>query len=156
MEVNKTNPGCRPGRYLGLDYGKARVGVAISDENCFLAIPLCSITKTKIFLEELKNRIIIYTLKALVIGLPLMMNGTEGAMAIEVKEFAKLLENFLKIPTVLWDERLSSLQAERLLSNIGLNRKKRTQSNDAVAASIILQSYLDSCENLKSSYSDLN
>ena len=81
---------------------------------------------------------------AIVVGLPLDMRGKDSPMTEEVRKFADYLKAALQLPIVLWDERLTSAQAERQLQDAGLKRKERAQFNDTLAAALILQSYLDS------------
>jgi len=133
------------GRIAALDYGRARIGVAISDETKFLARPLVCLSNTKqiyeLLLKELSKHGMIETL---VIGLPLQLNGKEGEMAQEVRRFAEELKKHLPFPILFWDERLSSLQADRTLRDADLSRKKRAALSDTMSAAVILQSYLDS------------
>ena len=79
----------------------------------------------------------------LVVGLPLLLNGKEGDMALEAKKFADALKLEFQIPVVLWDERLTSMQADRLMRDDNRNRKERAQSVDTLSAVLILQNYLD-------------
>ena len=71
------------------------------------------------------------------------MSGKEGPMTVEVRQFSEYLGKVMELPVILWDERLTSLQAERSLQDLGMNRKKRAEASDTLAASLILQSYLD-------------
>jgi putative Holliday junction resolvase len=82
-----------------------------------------------------------------VLGLPLKMDGTEGPAAAEVRKFAEVLRERLKLPVELWDERLTTAQAERAMLDADLSRAKRKLRRDKVAAQILLQSYLDSRRN---------
>jgi putative Holliday junction resolvase len=131
------------GRLLGIDYGRVRVGVAISDETRFLARPLCCLENKKDFVEKLKHELKSYKVDAIVVGLPLLMSGKESPMTAEVKQFSEYLGKVIEIPIILWDERLTSAQVDRTLRDSGVNRKKRAEVNDTLAASLILQSYLD-------------
>lgn len=140
-------------RIVGLDYGSARIGVAISDELKIIAKPLMTVrtekkselTVAKLLAELQKdgetNR---YTLDQIVIGLPLMMSGKVGMQADEVKHFVELLKKLTDVPIITWDERLTTVQADRALREGNMSRKKRSQVVDEVAAVIMLQSYLDS------------
>lgn len=135
-------------RIIGIDYGRVRVGVAISDERHVIAQPLACLQGGKQFPSLLKQALKNYShIASIVIGLPLQMNGKEGVMAQEVRLFGALLEKSLPYPILFWDERLSSAQAERSLKEAEFNRKQRAQKVDALAAVLILQSYLD-CQNL--------
>ncbi len=137
-------------RILALDFGLKRIGMAISDELGITAQPLGSITITDPdnTIEEIFNIIIKFQIKEIVIGLPLNMNGSIGESAKRVTEFAKTLQERLSIPVYLWDERLTTCQAEKLLIDSGLRRKKRRKNIDKIAASLILQGFLDSRRDL--------
>lgn len=130
------------GRIASIDYGRARIGLAISDERKIIALPLITIPAgdNKKIHEELSKR---GTLDALVIGLPLMLNGKEGEMAIEVRSFAEKLKEFFSIPILFWDERLTTAMGDRLMKDADLNRKQRSQKIDTLSATLILQNYLD-------------
>ena len=131
------------GRLLGLDYGRVRIGVALSDETRFLASPLCCLENKKDFPDKLKRELKNSRIDAIVVGLPLLMNGKESPMTAEVRTFSEYLGKVMELPIILWDERLTSAQAERSLQDLGMNRKKRAEASDTMAASLILQSYLD-------------
>jgi len=140
------------GRILGIDFGIARIGLAISDERHQIALPLKTIPGAKSLKTAVKNLVealkgFDYTIELIVIGHPIMMSGKPSPMSIQVEEFAKLLKEELSLPIKLWDERLSSAQADRSLKEMQLNRKKRAKQVDVVAASMILQNYLD-CQGL--------
>lgn len=139
-------------RIIGIDYGLARLGVSVSDETLTIASPLMTLqaekrsesTAAKLVLElqrhqESHN----YTIAEIVIGLPLMMSGKMGFQADEVKHFVEQLKTYSGLPVVTWDERLTTVQAERSMLQGTLTRKRRSQVVDKVAAVIILQSYLD-------------
>ena len=131
------------GRLLGIDYGRARIGIALSDDTRFLSSPLCCLENKKDFPDKLKLQLKNHKVDAIVVGLPLLMSGKEGPMTVEVRQFSEYLGKVMELPVILWDERLTSLQAERSLQDIGMNRKKRAEASDTLAASMILQSYLD-------------
>lgn len=142
----------RPSRIIAIDFGMVRIGLAVSDTSLILATPVGVVQGTKKVDQTVKNVVEAIrklekdydsTVSEIVIGLPLMMNGTVGLLADEVKNFADKLGKAVDIPIKLWDERLTSVQAERALRESGLSRKKRTQHVDYVAAVVILQSYLD-------------
>lgn len=139
-------------RLIGIDYGLARIGLAISDENKIIASPLSVIkaekkleNTSKKIAEELKRLEEEYGchFSEIVVGLPLHMSGRVGMLADEVKEFVKLLQELTTSSIVTWDERLTSAQAERYLKESGMTRKKKAKLVDKVAAAIILQCYLD-------------
>lgn len=130
------------GRIVSIDYGLKRIGIAISDERKMIALPLKVVqggvpSVAQALAPRLKE------IDEIVVGLPLLMNGQKGDMALAAEKFARELEALLKIPVVLFDERLSSKQAEANLREIPLNRKERNDKIDSVAASLLLQSYLD-------------
>jgi len=140
-------------RIIGIDFGLARIGIAVSDETKIIAMPVitmqaqrkCEKTVEKLLLElEKHQKEYNYEIEEFVIGLPLLMSGKIGMLADEVTHFVKLLNEAVDIPITTWDERLTSVQAERSLRESSLSRKKRTKYVDTVAAVIILQSYLDS------------
>lgn len=132
-------------RILAVDYGDAHTGVSISDPTGFLA--------SQSFTIHLHNRQmvaerVIETAKEnecgeIVVGHPLNMNGTLGERALKCEEFAHLLEEIGDIKVILWDERLTSVDANRILSDAGKKRKKQKMLVDAVAASLILEGYLE-------------
>ncbi len=135
-------------KWLGLDFGLARIGVAVSDATGSFALPV-TVIRTEKSLEataqKLSKELARYTdLKGIIIGLPLLLSGKESPMNITIREFGKHIEAAFKLPVTYWDERLSSLQADRLLQDRGMRRKERAQVVDALAATTILQSYLDS------------
>ena len=143
----------RPTRILSIDFGLARLGLAISDEMKMIATPLPTFQAKKKqedtvqqllqFLEKhaAENR---YDLEKIIIGMPFNMNGTVGHFADEVKHFISLLQQKLSIPIIPWDERLTSVMADRSLRESSLSRKKRAQKVDSISALIILQNYLES------------
>lgn len=133
-------------RIMGLDVGDKTIGVSVSDPLGLTAQGVTTIKRTSIEedLEQLQQLIDTYEVKLIVLGLPKNMNGTIGAQGEKVLAFRDLLEEQLKIPTVLQDERLSTLEAERFLIHADVSRAKRKKVIDKMAASVILQSYLDS------------
>ncbi len=149
----------RPTRILGIDYGMARIGLSISDELKIIAAPLLTFVCSKKteetverLVKELEERQIQqgFTIQEIVVGMPFMMSGKSGFLADEVKHFTSLLKEKLTTPIILWDERLTTVQAERSLKESSLTRKRRSQVVDKVAAVILLQSYLD-LQSLKNS-----
>ncbi len=135
------------GRFVGIDYGRARIGLSLSDERKILASPLLAISvphKMDLLLKELEKTLSpYYPLELFVIGFPLLMNGKEGEMAAEVRLFANALTSHFSIPHTLWDERLSSIQVDRVMKEASLNRKQRASKVDALAATLVLQSYME-------------
>jgi len=132
-------------RIASLDYGLKRIGVAISDENKIVAFPLGVIQAGKSSGETIEKILALlkpYPLERIIIGNPLHLNGKVGFLAGEVTQFIQLLQPHVPCEISLFDERLSSLQADRSLKDAGKKRKERSQHIDAVAALLILQSYL--------------
>jgi len=139
-------------RIIGIDYGLKRIGIAVSDENKIIAIPVMTLiaeektenTVTKLITTlQKKAEEGQYEVNGIVIGLPLMMSGKMGFLADEVKHFIELMRKACSIPIVTWDERLSTVQAERSLREGGMSRKKRSKVVDTITAVIILQNFLD-------------
>jgi len=133
------------GRVLGLDLGERRVGVALSD-------PLGIIAQGRETMTRVGRRKDLLALAALVrdediqqvvIGLPLRLDGTAGPAAEEARRFAADLESVLDVPVDLWDERLTTVEVERVMTDAGVRRRKRRDHVDRLAAVLILQSWLD-------------
>ena len=133
-------------KILGIDYGEARIGMAISDALGFLATPLETICETdrEKQLEKVADAAKKNGAEKIVVGLPKHLDGTIGHRAVYTEEFAKDLFKRTNIPYVMWDERLTSTQAHRILEMGGVSGKKRKTKVDKIAAVIILQGYLDS------------
>ena len=133
-------------RILGIDYGDVRVGVAVSDPLGFTAQGLETIQnrgKKSVF-EALTKICTEYAVGEIVIGLPINMNGTIGPQAKAIMDLIPELETVLKVPVKTWDERLSSRQVERFMLEGGLSRQKRKDNSDRLAATLILQTYMES------------
>ncbi len=131
---------------LGIDYGSRRMGLAVSDLSCTIATPYKILYRREISADmaELRKIMAEKEIGAVVMGLPLQMNGEEGEIAAEVRKFAAILEENFKFPVLLWDERLSSSAMENfLIKEADLSRKKRAKVLDASAAAYILQGALD-------------
>ena len=137
---------------LGLDVGDVRIGVAISDELGFAAHPLCTITRKnrKMDLAAICDLIDTHQAEAIVIGLPLMLNGEVGIQAGKVQKFADRLKREARIPIHMRDERLTTVEATDILREVGKPRKKRRQVIDQVAAVVILDEYLNDVRGLRS------
>lgn len=133
-------------RILALDHGTKRVGVAISDEMQMIASPLEFIPAEPFadFLARLKEIIREKQVEQILVGMPRNMNGSYGPAAAKVQEFVAVLKETIAIPIKLWDERLTSTQANRFLIQAEVRRDKRKEKVDKTAAAILLQSYLDS------------
>ncbi|MDD5634111.1 MAG: Holliday junction resolvase RuvX [Candidatus Omnitrophica bacterium] len=131
---------------MGIDIGTKNVGIAISDELCMLAqgrevikrrddrSVICRIKEQK---EE-------YDVREIVVGFPINMNGSIGASGEKAQQFAELLKKEFKMEVILWDERLTTREAESVMIEASMSRKKRKTKIDKMAAQLILQSYLDS------------
>lgn len=135
-------------RIGGLDVGDRRIGVAISDEQGWTAQGVDVVHRTQLTkdLEALRAVFAPFAPTAIVIGLPKNMNGTIGPQARKVLAFAREVESALGVPIVMWDERLSTVGAERVLLDADLSRAKRRKVIDKAAAVFILQGYLDSLQ----------
>jgi putative Holliday junction resolvase len=133
-------------RTLGLDVGEESIGLAISDRLGYTAQGLYTLIRTDINqdIDNLKKILKKYRIKEIVVGLPLNMDGSLGPSAERVNEFIKILKKNLKLPVKVWDERLSTLQAEGVLLEADLSRRKRKRVIDKLAAQLILQNYLES------------
>ncbi len=132
-------------RLLGIDPGKNRVGIAISDENKVVSTPLKTILKknNSNFLNEIKEIILENNIKGIIIGHPINMDGSTGPSAQSAKDFAVYISNNVSIPVSMWDERLSSQGAFNLSSNLDINVSKKVNKLDENAASFILQGAID-------------
>jgi putative Holliday junction resolvase len=136
------------GRILAIDYGRVRIGLALSDFLKRIALPLKVVIIPKgtkdiaLFLFEVIQKI--PDLDQILIGHPLLMNATKGEMAQEVEAFAEKLSKLTPLPLLLWDERFTSCIAEQSLKEMGFSRKQRKDKTDPTAATLLLQSYLDS------------
>ena len=131
---------------MGLDIGKRRIGVAISDTLAMIAQPFTTLQAGRggtIPLAEIRAIVEERNVAVVVVGLPLHMDGTHGPEAEAATAVAKELEVDLGVEVVLEDERLTSVEAERLLIEAGVRREARKGTTDRVAAALILQSYLD-------------
>ena len=135
----------RKSRLLGIDPGKNRVGLAISDENKLVSTPLKTIIKknNSNFISEIKEIIVENNIKGIVVGNPINMDGSQGPSAQSAKDFAEYLSNNISIPVTMWDERLSSEGAFNLSSNLDVNVSKKVEKLDQNAASFILQGAID-------------
>lgn len=133
-------------RFLGIDFGEKKIGLAISDLLALTAQPLIVINRKSIKedIEVINDIVINKNVAKIVIGLPLNMDGSEGEGAKNTRIFAEKLRNKINIPIEFLDERLTTAQAEKMLiDEADLSRNKRKKVKDKLAACIILQSYLD-------------
>jgi len=132
-------------RLLGVDLGTRTIGLAVSDSGRRFANPLMTLRRTK-FREDAQALVGVISQHGaggLVIGLPLNMNGTEGPRSQSTRAFARNLAPLTDLPMTLWDERLTTVAAERAMLDADLSRAKRAERIDAVAAALILQGALD-------------
>jgi putative Holliday junction resolvase len=135
----------RTGAVAGLDFGTKTIGVAVSDGLRSVASPLTTIRRTK-FTEDAAALLRLATdrgLVGLVLGLPLNMDGSEGPRVQSTRAFARNLSHLTPLPIAFWDERLSTVAAERALLEADTSRKRRSEVIDHVAAGYILQGALD-------------
>lgn len=135
-------------RIMGLDYGSKTVGVAISDELGITAQPIMTIerkseNKLRKTLAQIEELIEAYKVSFVVLGYPKNMNNTEGARVTATREFKEHIERRTGLDVVLWDERLTTMESERILMDAGVRRENRKAYIDKMAAAIILQSYMD-------------
>jgi len=132
-------------RILALDHGTKRIGVAVSDETKTIAQPLEYIPAEPYadFLERLKKLLVEKEVELILIGMPRNMNGTYGPAAEKVHAFVSALKTTVTLPIKLWDERLTSTIANRILIQGNVRRGERKEQVDKMAAAILLQSYLD-------------
>ncbi|MBI4662685.1 MAG: Holliday junction resolvase RuvX [Verrucomicrobia bacterium] len=133
-------------RVLALDHGTKRIGLAISDELRMMAHPMEFIPAEPFasFLARLKEILREKQVDLIVVGMPRNMNGSYGPAALKVQEFVAVLKQAITIPIQTWDERLTSVQANRLLTEAQVRGQERREKVDKTAAAILLQSYLDS------------
>jgi putative pre-16S rRNA nuclease len=132
------------GPVLGLDLGDARIGVAVSDPDRRLAVPVGSIrTGAPQDVKAIAAMVREHGVSEIVVGHPLLMSGESGTAAHHAERFADALRGFLGLPVHLQDERLSTVEAERALSGAGLRGRARRAVVDESAAAVILQAYLD-------------
>lgn len=133
-------------RILGVDFGDRNIGLAVSDK---LLITAQALGSYRVKNEEedkkyFKDLVLKYEIEEIVIGLPLRMDGTPGTRVQKTQKFASWLENVLKLPIVLWDERLTTKQALDILNQQKISGKKKKKLKDQISAAIILSVYLES------------
>lgn len=136
-------------RIMGLDFGSRTVGVAVSDELLVTAQGVETIrrkeeNKLRRTLARIEELIEAYQVEEIVLGLPKNMNATEGIRVELTREFCDKLERRTGLPVTLWDERLTTVEAEKVLMEAGVRREDRKEYVDKIAAVLILQNYLDS------------
>ena len=132
-------------RILAIDHGSRRMGIAVSDELKMIAQPLEFIPAEPFagFLARLQQLLQEKEVELILVGLPRNMDGSHGPAAQKVQEFVAALKSSTAVPIKTWDERLTSVQANRLLIQANVRRDKRKEKVDKMAAAILLQSYLD-------------
>jgi putative Holliday junction resolvase len=134
-----------PGRVLGLDPGDARIGVAISDAGRTVAVPFGTVYvgRPPGELKAVAAIVAENTITAVIVGLPVELSGKEGPRAAHARAFADAIGGFLSVPIDFQDERLSTVEAERLLRDAGVVGTQRRANVDRTAATVILQGWLD-------------
>ena len=132
-------------RVLAIDHGTVRMGIAMSDELKMIAQPLEFIPAEPYsgFLDRLRELLREYEVELILLGMPRNMDGSYGEASAKVRDFEAVLKNSITVPIKTWDERLTSVQANRALSQGRARKKKKRQNVDAMSAAILLQSYLD-------------
>jgi putative Holliday junction resolvase len=131
-------------RVLGIDPGTKRCGIAISDSNQSMAFPRPALSRDATLIDKLTALIDEEAIGAIVIGLPVALSGNETASTVDAQQlFEEVLEKITDIPVLQWDERLSTLSAQKSLSEAGLRVKDQRSRVDSAAAVIMLQNYLD-------------
>ena len=133
-------------RILALDHGTKRMGIAISDELAMIAQPLEFIPAEPFveFVDRLKEIIHQKEVELILVGMPRNMDGSYGPAALKVQEFVAVLKDAISIPIKTWDERLTSVQAHRYLTQAEARGRQRKAKVDKSAAAVLLQSFLDS------------
>jgi putative Holliday junction resolvase len=136
-------------RFMGIDPGARRVGLALGDDEIGLASPHKTLTRRDdpSLLRELVSELEAQQVETVVLGLPLRMSGLEGPEAKRARLLAKAIEREGRVNVVLWDERLTTVAAERQLRTAGLRGDKKRTLIDQAAATVLLQSYLDARSN---------
>ena len=136
-------------RFVGIDLGSKRIGISICDEKQLIATPFKTINKTNTneLIEQLKIIIIENNIKGVIIGNPINMDGSLGRSAQSVNDVASNISKSLNLPIILWDERLSTVGAFNLSSQLDVNVSKRVKTIDQNAAAFILQGAIDYLNN---------
>ena len=134
-------------RILGIDFGEKRIGLALSDPLGFTAQGLETLQRQNLkqVLAHIAEIVKKDGVGGILIGLPVNMDGTHGFKAEETLKFVRQLETFVEVPVKTWDERLTSREANRRMVEGGLSRKKQKEKSDRMAATLILQNYLEFC-----------
>ena len=134
---------------LSIDYGEKRIGIAISNPECSIALPSEVLERKKniIDINHIKTIIEQKEIQAILVGMPYNMDGSESAKCKSVKDFINNLLKIINVDIIYWDERLSTVAQEKILINNNVSRKKRKKVIDKLAASHFLQSFLDFLKN---------
>jgi putative Holliday junction resolvase len=142
--VPETDPPAAPGRILGLDLGQARIGVAISDPDRRVAVPVGTVrTGAPADVKAIAALVREHQVSEIVVGHPVRLSGDAGEAAHQAETFAGMLADAMALPVHLQDERLSTVEAERSLRHAGVKGRDRRAVVDQAAATVILQAYLD-------------
>jgi putative Holliday junction resolvase len=133
-------------RFISIDYGKKRIGVAVSDPLNLTARGIDTLNNDETFLQKFSKIISEFNPQAIVVGMPYMPSGDVGERAKEVIKFSNFIKDKFSIPIILWDERYTSKVAVDTMIKSGVKKKKRARKEniDRIAAAILLQEYLDS------------
>jgi putative Holliday junction resolvase len=136
----------RTGRVLALDFGKKRIGLAVSDELGLTAQGLDTLHRTRVRddIEALASLVDQYSVSQVLIGIPLHMSGDESRQSAHTREFGERLQRRTGLTVEYWDERWTSVQAERMLRDSGVKVDRKDGTVDRISAVILLESYLDS------------
>lgn len=145
MESSQNAPSNHAGRILGLDVGARRIGIAVSDPLGMTAQGLSTLQRRnrRFDIGEIRKLLEEYEVREIVVGNPLRMSGQSGTQAEKMATFAAQLQQTFSIPVHLWDERLSTAEAHRLLDETDIRDSRRKEVIDKMAAVLILQSFLD-------------
>jgi putative Holliday junction resolvase len=132
-------------KYLGVDFGDVRTGLAISDSSGIIATPLGNIEEISIkkVAKAINDTATEKKAEVIVLGYPINMNNTKGVRAEKTEQLKEILENEYNLKVVLRDERLTTVSAHQILSSLDVSAKKRKSSVDTLSACLILQNYLD-------------
>jgi len=133
-------------RFISVDYGKKRIGIAVSDPLNIIARGVGTLLNDDSFLKKFSDLLAEFDPQAIILGMPYMLSGDIGERAEEVLGFSKLLEEKFKLPVILWDERYTSKMAMEIMVSTGMKKKNRAKKEnvDRISAAILLQDYLDS------------
>jgi putative Holliday junction resolvase len=133
-------------RLLAIDYGDVRMGLAVNDALGITAQGICSFKRSSLKndIEKIKEVMVSHHVEEIIVGMPYMLNGEKGSKAKEVDAFISILKKHLPVPVVEWDERYTTVQAEEILDSSGVKMKKKKSVIDMLAATFILESYMES------------